>query len=190
MDRLKKSLLAALFAAVTALLLVPSQNGQQTVTQIAPIQQITQPSISVQITDEEVSKVLNELQSTIENQQNKLDQQTKTNLTNETNTKKFIAAAGSIAVFLKLLLSILKDCQPYFDTESGKKWIKIITVVVGLLTYFVSNIACGAPWYQAVILSLGGPAAILVNEFAKSIVINKPTANATTQPKTNAKPAA
>lgn len=82
-------------------------------------------------------------------------------------TVKLIAAAGTMAAVLKVLLSLLGSWKDFFKTTKGQAWIRVITLAVGLIAFVLSNIGFGIPWWQALILAGGGPGAIIVHELLK-----------------------
>lgn len=79
-------------------------------------------------------------------------------------TAKLIAMAGTLAVGLKILLSVLDQWKGYFTSIKGKAVLKLITVAVGFLAFMATNIGFGLPWWQALILAGGGPGALLVHD--------------------------
>lgn len=95
------------------------------------------------------------------------------------NTAKMAAMAGAIAVFLRSVLSLLQSVEKIPNTPRGKAFMKLSTLVVGLLIFVASNLGAGIPWWQALILAGGGPGAILINELAKTwpVLLNKPEVN-------------
>ena len=84
---------------------------------------------------------------------------------------KAMAAAASIAVVLKLLLSGLKSWKSYFTTDKGKAWLKITTLGIGFLAFLLTNFGMGLSWWQALIVAGGGPGAILVHELSRLIPV-------------------
>jgi hypothetical protein len=86
---------------------------------------------------------------------------------------KLTAGAASMAVALKILLSLLANWKDYFQGDKGKAWLRIITLSVGLLAFLASNIGFGIPWYSAIILAGGGPGAIVIHEIMKIIPVLK-----------------
>jgi hypothetical protein len=85
------------------------------------------------------------------------------------NAGKMAAGAAIFAVILKLLLSGISNWRDYFNTDKGKAWVRLITLIVGFLAFIATNIGLKMPWWQALILALGGPGAILVHEITKII---------------------
>ncbi len=79
-------------------------------------------------------------------------------------TAKLIAMAGTLAVGLKVLLSVLDNWKGYFTSIKGKAVLKLITVAVGFLAFMATNIGFGLPVWQALILAGGGPGALLVHD--------------------------
>jgi hypothetical protein len=84
-------------------------------------------------------------------------------------TAKLIAMAGTLAVGLKILLSVLDQWKGYFTSIKGKAVLKLITVAVGFLAFMATNIGFGLPWWQALILAGGGPGALLVHDVVEII---------------------
>ncbi len=84
-------------------------------------------------------------------------------------TAKLIAAAGMLAVGLKILLSSLDQWKGYFTTIKGKAVLKLITVAVGFLAFLATNIGFGLPIWQALILAGGGPGALLVHDIMEIV---------------------
>jgi hypothetical protein len=79
-------------------------------------------------------------------------------------TARLIAMAGTLAVGLKVLLSVLDNWKGYFTSIKGKAALKLITVAVGFLAFMATNIGFGLPVWQALILAGGGPGALLVHD--------------------------
>ncbi len=84
-------------------------------------------------------------------------------------TARLIAIAGTLAVVLKILLSVLDQWKGYFTSIKGKAILKLITVAVGFLAFVATNIGFGLPWWQALILAGGGPGALLVHDVVEII---------------------
>jgi len=84
-------------------------------------------------------------------------------------TARLIAIAGTIAVVLKILLSVLDQWKGYFTSIRGKAILKLITVAVGFLAFVATNIGFGLPWWQALILAGGGPGALLVHDIMEIV---------------------
>lgn len=80
---------------------------------------------------------------------------------------KMAAIAATLAVVLKMFLSALAGWKNYFVTDKGKAYLRLITVGVGFVAFIATNIGFAIPWWQALILALGGPGAILVHELTK-----------------------
>lgn len=77
-----------------------------------------------------------------------------------------IGSAMAIAVGLKLFISALKSWGGLFKTDRGKAVIRLLTLLAGLAAGVFTNLALKMPWWQAVIVAGGGPAAIVVHEIA------------------------
>lgn len=89
----------------------------------------------------------------------------------EEQMAKTIAGAASLAVALKILLSLLDKWKGYFKGSKGKAWLKVVTLVVGILAFVATNVGLGVPFWQSLILAGGGPGAILVHELARIIPV-------------------
>jgi len=86
---------------------------------------------------------------------------------------KLTAGAASLAVALKILLSLLGNWKGYFQGDKGKAILRIVTLSVGLLAFLATNIGFGIPWYSAIIIAGGGPGAIVIHEIMKIIPVLK-----------------
>lgn len=84
-------------------------------------------------------------------------------------TAKLIAMAGTMAVVLKVLLSVLDQWKGFFTTIKGKAVLKLITVGIGFVAFMATNIGFGLPIWQALILAGGGPGALLVHDIVEII---------------------
>lgn len=89
----------------------------------------------------------------------------------EERMAKLIALAASIAVGLKILVSMLTAWKGYFQTDRAKAFLKLGLVGFGFASFFATNIGFGIPWWQALVLAGGGPGAILVHELVKMIPV-------------------
>lgn len=89
----------------------------------------------------------------------------------EERTAKTIAAAATLAVGLKLLLSFLDKWKGFFKGSKGKAWLKVVTLVVGFVAFLAGNIGLGIPFWQSLILAGGGPGAILVHELTRIVPV-------------------
>lgn len=89
----------------------------------------------------------------------------------EERMKKVIGLAALMAVVLKLLISSLNSWKGYFTTDKQKAWLKVSLVGVGFITFLLTNIGYGIPWWQALILAGGGPASIAVHEVTKLVPV-------------------
>lgn len=87
----------------------------------------------------------------------------------EERMKKVIGTAAVLAVALRMLLSMLASWKDYFKTDQGKAWLKLVTIVVGLLAFVAGNMGFGLPWWQALILAGGGPASMAVHSVIRLI---------------------
>lgn len=84
---------------------------------------------------------------------------------------KLIALSATLAVVLKILISVLSSWQGYFTTDKGKAGLKIGLVSAGFFVFLFTNFGFGIPWWQSVILALGGPGSIMVHELTKLIPV-------------------
>ena len=82
----------------------------------------------------------------------------------ESQTAKALAIMALIATVLKLLLDGLRR---YGQVLLGKKEVRIACLVAGAVIFLLSYLATGTEWFNAVLLALGGPGAILVTELTK-----------------------
>jgi hypothetical protein len=79
-------------------------------------------------------------------------------------TAMFLAIMGLISAVLKLGLDAIRK---WGGVLTGKKGVRIACLVVGAVIFVTSYLAAGTEWYNALILALAGPGAILVTELAK-----------------------
>ena len=79
-------------------------------------------------------------------------------------TAKFMAIMALIAAVLKLALDLLRK---YAKVLLGKKEVRVAALIVGLATFVTAYLATGAEWHHALLVSLGGPGAILITELSK-----------------------
>jgi len=90
----------------------------------------------------------------------------------EKESMKFVAMMGVIAVVLKFVLSLIKTWKKtFFKTDRGKAGVRVAVIVIGLAIFITTNMGFGIPWWQAVILALGGPLSVAVHEFQKLIPV-------------------
>jgi hypothetical protein len=165
MNWLKKALcLAALAVFVSSVLLVPAAAFAQAAKCDGP------PELCAQILDLrgklEAQKALTDKDQGEKTAAVKAAEQSQTD-----KLAKAMAAAASIAVVLKLLLSGLKSWKSYFTTDKGKAWLKITTLGIGFLAFLLTNFGMGLSWWQALIVAGGGPGAILVHELSRLIPV-------------------
>jgi len=86
-----------------------------------------------------------------------------------TRMEKLIAAAGTIAVVLKLLVSFLRTYYGYLKGDRGEAIIKITMVVLGIAILLLTNFSFGMPWWQCIIAAGGPPMSIAVHEIWKLV---------------------
>lgn len=84
---------------------------------------------------------------------------------------KAIAAAGALAILLKMLMSVLKSWKGRVHTDRDKAIIRAATLGISVLTFLATNVGAGLPWWQALVISGGGPGAIAVHEIMKLIPV-------------------
>lgn len=89
----------------------------------------------------------------------------------EERMKKVIGLAALMAVILKLMVSSLNSWKGYFTTDKQKAWLKVSLIGIGFITFLLTNIGYGIPWWQALILAGGGPASIAVHEVTKLVPV-------------------
>lgn len=85
----------------------------------------------------------------------------------DTPHMKWLAIASIIAAVLKIILSLLKLTGAAIF--KNKYFLKIAPLVVGLLIFVFGQLALDEPWWNVVLLSLGGPGAILFHEVWKVV---------------------
>jgi len=83
------------------------------------------------------------------------------------NSGKLIALMSLLAVVFKFLISFLKFSSVWFKSNKGKNIIKIITLLLGVGTFFVSNMALGVSWWDSFVLALSGPMSMAIHEITK-----------------------
>lgn len=89
----------------------------------------------------------------------------------EQNAARSIVIAAAVAVALRQILQALKNWTGYFKTDRAKAWLKIGTIVIGLAAFLATNLGMGIPWWQALILAGGGPAAMAVDGIIKLVPV-------------------
>lgn len=89
----------------------------------------------------------------------------------EHKTAVSIAIAASMAVILKLIVSMLQSWKGYFTTDKQKAGLKIGILVVGFIAFLLTNRGLGMDWWQSVIIAGGGPGAMLVHDLQKLIPV-------------------
>lgn len=89
----------------------------------------------------------------------------------EQNAARSIVIAAAAAVALRQILQALKSWTGYFKTDRAKAWLKIGTIVIGLAAFLATNLGMGIPWWQALILAGGGPAAMAVDGIIKLVPV-------------------
>jgi hypothetical protein len=84
--------------------------------------------------------------------------------TQQNQLAKHLAFMLALAALFKILLSVLKWTSDWWKSATAKNTIRVITIVLGMVVYVVSNLAMGMSWPSALLLSLAGPMAISINE--------------------------
>jgi len=84
-------------------------------------------------------------------------------------TGRLLILFALLAAVFKLLLSVVKVINPWFGSDKGKKALRITTLVLGLGTYLVTNLAMKMPWYEAIWLACSGPGALMIHELSMLI---------------------
>jgi hypothetical protein len=83
---------------------------------------------------------------------------------------KLVGLMALLAAIFKLLMSAIKlISKTFFKSTKGKNIIKLVTLLLGVGTFIVSNIALGQTWWEALILSFSGPMAMVLHEFTKLV---------------------
>lgn len=72
---------------------------------------------------------------------------------------QFLLWAGFVALLFKFLLDLVRR----FGGLLNQQWMRIVTLLLGLGVFLASNLAAGLPWWQALILSLSGPGATVID---------------------------
>ena len=84
---------------------------------------------------------------------------------------KSIAIAGTMAILLKMLTSVLRGWKGRVHADADKAKIKIASISVGVLAFLATNIGAGLPWWQAIVIAGGGPGSIAVHEIMKLVPV-------------------
>lgn len=83
-------------------------------------------------------------------------------------TMRLTAWLAALAALFKLLLSAVKALGGFnFWKERQSAVIRIVTLVLGVSVYFVSSMAGGMIWYEALFLSMSGPGAMVIHEYSR-----------------------
>ena len=92
--------------------------------------------------------------------------------TQDDRTVKFVGIMGTLAVVLKIFLSLLTTWKDtLFNGDKGKATIRIAILVVTLAVFLTTNMGFGIPWWQAMILAAGGPLSMVIHEMMKLIPV-------------------
>ena len=87
-------------------------------------------------------------------------------------TLKFVGMMGTLAVVLKILLSLMTNWKDsLFQSDKGKAAIRIGVLVLTLGIFLATNMGFGIPWWQAMILAAGGPLSMIIHEMMKLIPV-------------------
>jgi amino acid transporter len=90
----------------------------------------------------------------------------------ETKAIQFVGAMSTLAVVLKILLSLLANWKDtLFKSDRGKAAIRIAILVVTLCIFLATNMGFGIPWWQAMILAAGGPLSMVLHEMMKLVPV-------------------
>lgn len=90
----------------------------------------------------------------------------------ESKAVKFVGAMGSLAIVLKILLSLLTAWKDsLFSSDRGKAAIRIAILGVTLGIFLTTNMGFGIPWWQSLILAAGGPLSMVLHEMMKLIPV-------------------
>ena len=83
------------------------------------------------------------------------------------NKARLFAILAGLAVAFKFLLSLLKVfVKANFWKGAKAKWIlRLSAAGLGLAVFLCANLATGMPWFDALLLGLSGPGAIVIHEF-------------------------
>jgi len=86
-----------------------------------------------------------------------------------------MALAFGIALLLSGIFKILLAVAKRWGSAVFKKpdVLRVICAVLGLLLFIAGSIVPGVNWWEALIVGLSGPGAVLVTEFGKIIVKTK-----------------
>jgi hypothetical protein len=84
-----------------------------------------------------------------------------------------IAFATTLAIVLRITVSILKSWKGMFKTSKSKAYLRLSLVVAGFATFVLTNVGFGLPWWQSLILAGGGPGAMTVHEILKIFSVLK-----------------
>jgi hypothetical protein len=84
-----------------------------------------------------------------------------------------IAMAASLAVVLKLLISMLKSWTTWLENDKQKAMMKAALLLLGFGSFVAGNIGMGLPWWQALVVAGGPPGAILVHELSDLFLVFK-----------------
>jgi hypothetical protein len=90
----------------------------------------------------------------------------------ELATVKFIGAMSTLAVVLKIVLSLLTTWKDsLFKSDRGKAGIRIAILAITLGIFLATNMGFGIPWWQAMILAAGGPLSMVIHEMMKLVPV-------------------
>ena len=90
----------------------------------------------------------------------------------EAKTVKFVGAMSTLAVVLKILLSLLTSWKDaIFKSDRGKASLRLVILGITLGIFLTTNMGFGIPWWQALILAAGGPLSMVLHEMMKLIPV-------------------
>lgn len=78
--------------------------------------------------------------------------------------------AAVLAAVFKVLISGLRmtgTWEGWWRGKDAKTALRIITVTLGLGTFLMSHLAMGKSWFEALVLGLAGPGAMVIHEYSK-----------------------
>jgi len=92
--------------------------------------------------------------------------------TQDQRTIKFIGIMSTLAIVLKILLSLMTAWKDtLFQSDKGKAGIRIAILSTTLGIFLATNMGFGIPWWQALILAAGGPLSMVIHEMMKLIPV-------------------
>jgi hypothetical protein len=80
-----------------------------------------------------------------------------------------VAAAALLVlltVVFKFLLSAVKLSGPMWKGRKGKSIMRLITITLGVASFFVAMFGGGMGWFEAFMVGLSGPLAVALHEYS------------------------